>query len=148
MRADAIGETCGTHGGDQKCVKYLVVRPEIHVGVPNSLSTWSRVLLYKLSVTHMIKKFSSFYGTRRFVTVFTRVLHWTLSWVKWIQSTPSYPIFSIHFNIILPFMSRYTEWSLHFRYSSQSSVCIFHVCLPLNMLSVLHASHHPWFDNP
>jgi hypothetical protein len=25
------------------------------------------------------KKFSAFYGTRRFITVFTRALHWSLS---------------------------------------------------------------------
>jgi hypothetical protein len=34
----------------------------------------------------------AFYGTRRFNTVFTRVLHWSLSWAISIQSTPSHPI--------------------------------------------------------
>jgi hypothetical protein len=37
------------------------------------------------------KNFSPFYGTREFNAVFTRVLHWSLSWVISIQSTPSRP---------------------------------------------------------
>jgi hypothetical protein len=38
-----------------------------------SLTTpWSRVLLEKLTVTHLLKKFPTLYGTRRFVTVFTK----------------------------------------------------------------------------
>jgi len=27
------------------------------------------------------------YGTWRFITMFTRANHWSLSWVRWIQST-------------------------------------------------------------
>jgi len=53
---------------------------------------WSRVLLEKLTVTHLVKEVSAFYGTRRFVTAFTRSRHWSLSWARWIQSTPSHPI--------------------------------------------------------
>jgi hypothetical protein len=37
-------------------------------------------------------KFPAFYGIRRFNTVFTRVLHWSLSSAISIQFTPSYPI--------------------------------------------------------
>jgi hypothetical protein len=29
------------------------------------------------------------YGTRRFITVFTKARHWTLSWASWIQFVPS-----------------------------------------------------------
>jgi hypothetical protein len=36
----------------------------------------------------LIKKFSVFYGTRTFLTAFTRVCHWPLSWARLIQSTP------------------------------------------------------------
>jgi hypothetical protein len=32
------------------------------------------------------------YGTRRFVTVFTKARHWTPSWATWIQLAPSIPI--------------------------------------------------------
>ncbi|PNF44159.1 hypothetical protein B7P43_G00646, partial [Cryptotermes secundus] len=49
------------------------------------------------------------YGTRRFVTVFTRALHWSLSWASSNQSIPPYPvsrrsilILSTHLQIGLP----------------------------------------------
>jgi len=32
------------------------------------------------------------YGTRKFITVFTKARHWTLSWASWIQFAPSIPI--------------------------------------------------------
>jgi hypothetical protein len=35
-------------------------------------AVWSRVLLEKLTVTKLAKKFPGFYGTRRFTPVFTR----------------------------------------------------------------------------
>jgi hypothetical protein len=38
------------------------------------------------------QEFPSIYGTRRFITVFTRALHWSLSWARSIQSIPSHPI--------------------------------------------------------
>jgi hypothetical protein len=40
----------------------------------------------------LLKNFTAFYGTRRFITVFTRALYWPLSWARSIQSIPSYPI--------------------------------------------------------
>jgi hypothetical protein len=52
----------------------------------------SRFLLEKLIVTQLIKKFLTFYATRRFITVFTRASHWSISWARWIQSTPSHRI--------------------------------------------------------
>jgi len=36
------------------------------------LISWSNVLLEKLIVTQLLEKFSAFYGTRKFITVFTR----------------------------------------------------------------------------
>jgi len=47
---------------------------------------WSRVLLEKLTVTQLVKKFLAFYGTRRFITVFKRIRHWSLSWGSCLQS--------------------------------------------------------------
>jgi len=35
----------------------------------------SKVLLEKLTVTQLVKKFHAFYGTQRFITVFTRAHH-------------------------------------------------------------------------
>jgi len=42
--------------------------------------------------SHSVKKFPSFYGFQRFITVFTRAHHLFLSWVRCIQSTPSHLI--------------------------------------------------------
>jgi len=53
---------------------------------------WSRVLLKKLTVTQLVKKFSTFYGTWWFITMFTRACCWSLSWVRCIQSTPLHPV--------------------------------------------------------
>jgi len=39
------------------------------------LTPWSRVLLEKLRVTQLVKK----YGIRMFIFVFTRARHWSLS---------------------------------------------------------------------
>jgi hypothetical protein len=43
-------------------------------------------------VAQLLKNFPTFYGTQRFITVFTRALHWSLSWTKSIQSIPPHPI--------------------------------------------------------
>jgi hypothetical protein len=62
--------------------------------------SWSWALLEKPPIVHLLKNFSTFYGTRRFITVFTRALHWDLSWARSIQSIPHYPI-SLTFILIL-----------------------------------------------
>jgi hypothetical protein len=33
-----------------------------------------------------------FYGTRMFITLFTKARYWSLSWASWIHATTSYPI--------------------------------------------------------
>jgi hypothetical protein len=43
------------------------------------LSPWSRGLLEKLTGSQLVKKFPAFYGTRRFITAFTRARHLSLS---------------------------------------------------------------------
>jgi hypothetical protein len=40
---------------------------------------WNRVLLEKLEVAQLAKKFLTFYGMRMFITVFATARHWTLS---------------------------------------------------------------------
>jgi hypothetical protein len=46
------------------------------------------------------RNFPTFYGTRKFITVFTRARHWSLSRSRWIQVTPLQPI-SLRFILIL-----------------------------------------------
>ena len=43
------------------------------------LTPWSRVLLEKLTGSQLVKKFSAFYGTRRFITASTSARHLSLS---------------------------------------------------------------------
>jgi hypothetical protein len=83
------------------------------------VSEWSWIILEKLIVTQPVKKFPAFYGTRRFITVFTRSRHWSLSWARWIQSIPP-PHFP---RILLPSRPTSSTWSLPFRFSDQNFVC-------------------------
>jgi len=57
------------------------------------LSSRSRVLLEKLTVSQLVKKFPEFYGTRRFITALTSANHLSLSWVRSIQSIPPHPTY-------------------------------------------------------
>jgi hypothetical protein len=43
------------------------------------LTPWSRVLLEKLTGLQLVKKFPSFYGTRRYLTALTSARHLSLS---------------------------------------------------------------------
>jgi hypothetical protein len=70
-------------------------RKDLEVQLPTSVHAivwrwtwWSWALLEKLPIMQLLKKFPSFYGTQRFITVFTRALHWPLSWTRSIQFTP------------------------------------------------------------
>jgi prolipoprotein diacylglyceryltransferase len=45
------------------------------------LTPWSRVL-ETLTCSQLVKKFPVFYGTRRFITTFTRARHLSLSWAR------------------------------------------------------------------
>jgi hypothetical protein len=56
------------------------------------LTSWSWALLEKPPVTQLLKNFPTFYGIRRFITVFTGALHWCLSWARSKQSIPPHPI--------------------------------------------------------
>jgi hypothetical protein len=56
------------------------------------LTPWSRVLPEELKRPKLLKKFPAFYGTRRFVTLYTRARHLSLSWAILIQSMLPHPI--------------------------------------------------------
>jgi hypothetical protein len=85
LYAGSIQPSVATEAVNQFRVETLVL-------VSYWLTPWSRVLLENLIVVHLVKKFSAFYGTRVFITVFTRAHHWPLFWARWIQSTPFHPI--------------------------------------------------------
>ena len=56
------------------------------------LTLWCIVLLKKLTVLQLLKKFPAFHGTRRFITALTSVCQLSLSWVSSIQSIYPHPI--------------------------------------------------------
>ena len=63
---------------------------EIYQYLTCLLTLWSKVRLEKLTGSQSVKKFPAFYGTRRFITAFTRARHLSLSWASLIQSlTPT-----------------------------------------------------------
>ena len=55
------------------------------------LTPWCRVLLEKLTCLQLVKKFTAFHGTRRFITALTSVRHLSLSWASPIQSIFPHP---------------------------------------------------------
>ena len=72
------------------------------------LTPWCRVLLEKLIVLQLVKKFPTFHGTRRFITALTSVRHLSLSWASPIQSIYPQPtswrsilILSTHLRLVL-----------------------------------------------
>jgi hypothetical protein len=71
------------------------------------LTPWWWALLEKPPVLHPLKNFPTFYGTRRFITVFTRALHWSLSWARSIHPIPPHCISprSILSNHVLVFLA-------------------------------------------
>ena len=60
--------------------QYILFTQTLHFTHTYLLKPWSRVLLEKLLVLQLIKKFPAFYGTRKFITVLTsaRQLSFTL----------------------------------------------------------------------
>ena len=57
------------------------------------LTSWNTVLLEKLIGPQLVKKFPAMYGTRRFITEFTRGRHLSLSQARLIRSMPPPPPF-------------------------------------------------------
>jgi len=47
---------------------------------------------YSEAATQLVQKIPAFYRNQSFITMFTRACHCSISWARWIQSTPSQPI--------------------------------------------------------
>jgi hypothetical protein len=78
-------------------ISHLLERLTLFVYCDTYLRGWA--LLEEWPTVQPLKNFPAFYGTRKFITIFTGSLHWYLSWAISIQSTPSY-LSKNHFNIV------------------------------------------------
>ena len=89
-----------TGGGSQ----VVACGPQVHLLIILKLyvyllTPWRRVLLQKLTGSQLVKKFTTVYGTRRFITAFTSSRHLSLSYARSIQSMPPHPTSRTQFNI-------------------------------------------------
>jgi hypothetical protein len=109
----------------------ILLREEI-MQIPdytNRQTAWSRVHSKKLIVSCLVKKFSAVYGTRKFIIVFTSALHFSLSWARWIQSTPPSYLFKIYC-VILSFHQRLGLSSDSFFQVSPPKFCLHYYSSP------------------
>jgi len=83
------------------------------------VTAWSRFLVEKLTVTHPLKKFPTFYDTAVFITTLTRSGFYPEPY----ETNPQLsPLFQENpFFYFLPYVSRSAEWSLPFSSFNQSS---------------------------
>ena len=51
------------------------------------ITPWRRVLLEKLTVPQLVEKLPAYYGTRMFISAFTKAWHLSLFWVRVVQPT-------------------------------------------------------------
>jgi hypothetical protein len=52
----------------------------------------SRVLIEKLTVAQLLKKFPTLHRIQRFTTMFTKSCQLTISCIGWLLPTPPYPV--------------------------------------------------------
>ena len=89
-----------THARTHARPHCMVTRPEC---TPKPVPLRSRDVLERLTVSQLVKKFLAFYGTRRFIAVFTTARHLSLSWASSVQPTPPLPkSYSITYEIKFP----------------------------------------------
>ena len=82
---------CLTNFGKQLCGKFHKYTKKILVTVTYLLTPWCRVLLEKLTVLQLVKKFPAFHGTRMFITALTSVRQLSLFWASLILSIYTHP---------------------------------------------------------
>jgi hypothetical protein len=105
---------------------YLSIYPSIHPSIHPS--PWSRILLEKLLVTQLVKKFHQLIEPKSFLPCSQGVRHWSLSWARCFQSTPSHPT-SVRSILILSSRLRFPSGLS----PSDSPTKILHACLIYSM---------------
>jgi hypothetical protein len=83
-----------------KDITSTILEAIVLVLLTNYLTSWSWDLLEQLPAVQLLKNFPTFYETWRFISTFTRALHWSLSWARSIQLITPNPI-SLRSSLIL-----------------------------------------------
>jgi hypothetical protein len=93
-------------------------------------------------ISQLLKNFETFYGTRRFMTVFTRARDWSLSWAKLMKSIPPHSI-SLKFILLLHSQLRLALLSGIFPSTFSNKILyVFRLCFHACYLSC--PSYPPW----
>jgi hypothetical protein len=103
---------------------------------------------WEVSSCKLLKNFSIIYGTRRFIPVFTRALHWLLCWAK--SSSPDYPscLSKIPFNIFSRLRLVLPSGLFPYGFPTTKPICIPLGPFLLHALLISYSftwySHYPW----
>jgi hypothetical protein len=103
-----------------------------------------RVLIEKLTSSHLVKKFPTLYGTWRFITALKSSRQLCLSWASSIQSIIPHPTTRTSFYIILPSTSGFPYWSASLRFPHQNPV---HASPLLHTRYIYRPSHSSRFNH-
>lgn len=103
----------------------------------NETTLCSSVRLRQSVVSQLVKKFPSYYGTWRFITLFTKVYHLSyLSWARYIHRIPRFPFslrsISVFFMYLCLHLSSglFTSQTLYvFLFSPMCATCPVHLIL-------------------
>ena len=110
------------------------------------LTPWRRGLPDKPAGSQLVRKFPAFYGTRRFITTFTRAQSHVpvLSQINPVHA-PLSNFSKIYFNIILPSVPGCYKWTPSLGFFQQNSVCTFP--LPIRATCPEHLSTLDFFSH-
>jgi len=85
--------TINPRNQDYWCHHALKMSTSYNIQGMDSLKMIIMWVLEKLTVTHLVKELSAFYGTWRFITIFITAHHRSLSsWARWMKSKPPHLI--------------------------------------------------------
>jgi len=117
-------------------ITYLLLTYLLTYVLTYILIPWRRVLPEKLTISQLVKIFPQFYGTRRYITAFTRA-HPPVHILNQIDPfhIPTSHYLKIHLTIILPSTPGSPKWSRSFRFPHQTPV--------LRLSSPPYALHYP-----
>jgi hypothetical protein len=93
------------------------------------LTPWSGALLETPTGSQLLKKFPAFYGIWKFIVLFTRARHLSLSWASSIQSIPSHPTSWRYISIYLRKTNNRHTFSYKFISIKLSSTCFKQITL-------------------